>query len=364
MRGSREQEDASNRLLGRRQAGARIYKARTIEIEEQVCQDYAQWIPYVPEATKTALGKAWALGSAKGHRVGLRDYLVWAEEAGIPRAERFPASTTNLEDYAASRLGEKGSGGIRGKIYGIRAFHIRNRLPWQTSIYLKYVLEGVKRSAPKDGKRPKRRPVTRQRLEMLAEDLNMDDPKDVAVFAIATMAFFAQMRMGEILPTCARMDMFDGERHATGKDMGEPVSQAGSRVLWLPWTKVAKEEGEEVIICAQRGTIDPTRAWELHEGMNEIGSDTPLGSYLDLDGKRHILTVRKFIARCNEVWEGRDMPRLMGHCFRIGGTTYYLLAGVPPDVVKAMGRWSSDAFLKYWRSLELLGILHAENLDM
>jgi hypothetical protein len=28
-----------------------------------------------------------------------------------------------------------------------------------------------------------------------------------------------------------------------------------------------------------------------------------------------------------------------------------------------LGRWSSDAFLRYWRSLELLAPLHIENLE-
>ncbi len=53
----------------------------------------------------------------------------------------------------------------------------------------------------------------------------------------------------------------------------------------------------------------------------------------------------------------------MGHSFRIGGTTFFLIKGVNPDVVKALGRWSSDAFKKYWRNLEILGILHIELLD-
>ncbi|KAF9223513.1 hypothetical protein BS17DRAFT_705800, partial [Gyrodon lividus] len=47
----------------------------------------------------------------------------------------------------------------------------------------------------------------------------------------------------------------------------------------------------------------------------------------------------------------------------IGGTTEFLLASVPPDVIKALGCWSSDTFLHYWHSLELLAPLHVENLD-
>jgi hypothetical protein len=37
------------------------------------------------------------------------------------------------------------------------------------------------------------------------------------------------------------------------------------------------------------------------------------------------------------------------HGFRIGGTTEWLLRGLPFDVVRTLGRWSSDAFRLYLR---------------
>ncbi|KIK78586.1 hypothetical protein PAXRUDRAFT_80365, partial [Paxillus rubicundulus Ve08.2h10] len=75
----------------------------------------------------------------------------------------------------------------------------------------------------------------------------------------------------------------------------------------------------------------------------------------------HCLTRKKILARCNSIWTSNGIPASAGHSFRIGGTIELLLAGVPPDVVKALDRWSSDAFLRYWRSLELLAPLHIEN---
>jgi hypothetical protein len=45
---------------------------------------------------------------------------------------------------------------------------------------------------------------------------------------------------------------------------------------------------------------------------------------------------------CNEIWGAAGYPHTTGHSFRIGGTTELLLPGVTVDVVKAMGRWSSD----------------------
>jgi len=74
-----------------------------------------------------------------------------------------------------------------------------------------------------------------------------------------------------------------------------------------------------------------------------------------------MLTKVAFLSRCNQIWTASGYPRTTGHSFRIGGTTELLTSGVPPDVVKSMGRWSSDSFLRYWRDLETIAPLHARN---
>ncbi|KAG1829990.1 hypothetical protein EV424DRAFT_1378728 [Suillus variegatus] len=48
------------------------------------------------------------------------------------------------------------------------------------------------------------------------------------------------------------------------------------------------------------------------------------------------------------------LGNLKGHGLRIGGTLEYLLRGVPFDVVKSMGRWSSEAFTVYLRKHALI----------
>ncbi|KAF9030724.1 hypothetical protein BDZ89DRAFT_949451 [Hymenopellis radicata] len=85
-----------------------------------------------------------------------------------------------------------------------------------------------------------------------------------------------------------------------------------------------------------------------------------LASFIDERGQRKVLTKRAFLLRCNEIWLKEGLSRLTGHSFRIGGTTYFLLKGKDPNVVKALGRWSSDAFLRYWRQLDQLGIMYIE----
>ncbi|KIJ60482.1 hypothetical protein HYDPIDRAFT_53896, partial [Hydnomerulius pinastri MD-312] len=61
------------------------------------------------------------------------------------------------------------------------------------------------------------------------------------------------------------------------------------------------------------------------------------------------LTRTEFIKRITAAAQKAELPELKGHGIRIGGTLLYLLRGVPFDVVKTMGRWSSEAFTLYLR---------------
>lgn len=176
---------------------------------------------------------------------------------------------------------------------------------------------------------PPRPPVTRAMIVVLASHLNPADPLDACCLAAASAAFWGQLRLGEILSPWE--SSFPSSHISRRIHLSSPFNNNGSRKLFLPFTKVKKNKGEEVILCRQRDSSDP---------------DLPLFCYLLPAGLR-CLTRRKLLARCNEIWSTAGFKTVSGHSFRIGGTTEMLLSGVPPDVVKALGRWSSDSFLRY-----------------
>ncbi|KAE9391928.1 hypothetical protein BT96DRAFT_1000852 [Gymnopus androsaceus JB14] len=96
-------------------------------------------------------------------------------------------------------------------------------------------------------------------------------------------------------------------------------------------------EAEEVVYSPQPGRTSPTRAWREHIRVNRLGPDDPLVAYRDENGELKVLSKTVFLKRCNEVWSRHNIPRMTGHCFRIGGTTHYLVQGIPPDIVKMLG---------------------------
>jgi hypothetical protein len=58
------------------------------------------------------------------------------------------------------------------------------------------------------------------------------------------------------------------------------------------------------------------------------------------------------------------MGALNGHGLRIGGTTHLLLHGVDPWIIIKQVRWTSTAFLLYWRNVEeILPLFIGDSLD-
>ncbi|KAF9228056.1 hypothetical protein BS17DRAFT_793621 [Gyrodon lividus] len=224
----------------------------------------------------------------------------FCDHENIPLQLCIPASKHLLCAFAASRVGALAGNTVQTHLTAIKAWHIYNKKPWHGGPCLCY---------------PPHPPITCSMLLLLANSLSITDSFDAcclaaACFAISFKPAFVVCRF-HLLP---------------------PFNQNGSRKCHLPFTKL--------------GPSDPIATINNHLNINKIPPNLSLFSYLSTRGW-HCLTKKKLLARCNSIWLPARIPAITGHSFCIGGTTKLLLTRVPPDVVKALGHWSSDAFLCY-----------------
>jgi hypothetical protein len=77
-----------------------------------------------------------------------------------------------------------------------------------------------------------------------------------------------------------------------------------------------------------------------------------LFAYTTPSGQPKNLLKHEFLSFVTGIWSSALLAHVLGHSFRIGGAVELLLAGVPPQVVAAIGGWTSFAFLLYWRRME------------
>ncbi|KAF8229995.1 hypothetical protein L208DRAFT_1401199 [Tricholoma matsutake] len=200
----------------------------------------------------------------------------------------------------------------------------------------------------------------------LNEALSRTSGLDICVHAVCLLSFFAQVRSGKLLPPTQKLEKFDPHRHATFSHIAESDAQNSACNLHLPWSKTQKARRDDVWIPCQEAPLDPIHAIHKHYIKNKLEMNHPITAYRDAHGALVTLTRSTFIHCINQILRAMNKcyPCVMGHCFCIGGTTFYLVLGVPPDLVKKFGRWQSQAFLEYWRCLDYLGAIHIEGLPL
>lgn len=306
-----------------------------------------------------AISHAWATSTTNKYSNTIRLFHKFCDLENIPNHLRFPADEFVLCAFAASGAGISSFRTIRGKIAALKAWHHRHDTEWKGSMRLQLVLNGVKNLAPKSSSKPPRPPISAKMLNQLIQGLDLSDPLDSAVAACATVAFWGQCRLGELLPTAAYS--FSTSSNPSRSDIRRSTRNKDSYLLFLPRTKTNRS-GQNIVLTNQIGDCCPLKALKNHFKINQLSRKLPLFAYTSPRGI-HNLTKRRFLSRCNSIWTKLGYPRTTGHSFRIGGTTELLLAGVPPDVVKTLGRWSSDSFLRYWRLLDEIAPRYSRKID-
>ncbi|KAF8831102.1 hypothetical protein HHX47_DHR1000107 [Lentinula edodes] len=121
----------------------------------------------------------------------------------------------------------------------------------------------------------------------------------------------------------------------------------------LPWSKSTQEDGTNVVITRHGNILCAYDALAKHLQMNmKVPEDFSLFAYMDNDGIPQHMFKHSFLTFCYGVWEQAAMRHILGHSFRIGGAVELLLVGISLEVVAMIGRWTSLAFLLYWRHME------------
>ena len=171
-------------------------------------------------------------------------------------------------------------------------------------------------------------------------------------------------RLGELL--IQDRNSFDPARHVARNAQVHFRDIRGSArsyaVFHVPWTKTTKTAGADVILVDNEDPACAVPALRHHLRANaRVPDNAPLFSFETAGGGWAPMTRDWFLDRCNNVWERSNLPKLTGHCFRIGGATEHLLRGTHPDMVATLGSWKSRAFLEYWRKIESILPLFISN---
>lgn len=289
---------------------------------------------------------------------GLLRFTQFCDTYGVSERARMPASPVLLSAFASTDACGKGSGSMaRSWFSGLQLWHRLNGAPWYGKDFL---VDTVLKTADKMGinfQRPPRNPVSLDHLRTLRSCLDLSQPRDAAIWAVASAAFAGCRRLGELLP-CSGKPYDPGRHPARNTRMSRNVVNGHDTLTFrLPWTKMTGTDGGQCTLTSTAGTdrsdLCPVWAFNNHLSVNNLPHDAPLFAY-SAPGGSVCLTKETFLDITSYFFRARGLEKVHGHSYRIGGSVQLLLDGVSPEHIMTLGGWSSLCFLLYWRRLELV----------
>lgn len=274
---------------------------------------------------------------------GKRRYLSFCARANL---DPLPASESTLCRFVAY-LASEGlkAQSISGYLAAVRHLSIEAGFapqPRGECPRLAYVLKGVSRSqaaAPK----PRRLPVTPQILRLLKDAWERGTVDAYSARLISLTAFFGCFRIGELTHT--------GQSTRPAVEVSD-VSFEGNPVRARVHLRFSKTDpngaGADIILGSTDDPLCPVTALRNYLLVRPAG---PGALFVSPGGSPVSRTSFVAAVRAALLAAGVSSSGYTGHSFRIGAATSAARAGLATHLIKAMGRWSSDAFMVYLRLL-------------
>lgn len=305
---------------------------------------------------------AWAEGTLKHYNSAVVKLLRFSDVKKIDRRELLPISSDVAMQFVVwlSKKGEElaeddesvKSSMIKNYIPGVKAWHIFHKcdFPHKAEPSLNRL---VKASQIVEARQKeielKRSPVLISDLVILAENIDMKSEHNIIGVTIALVAFWGCARLGEIVSEDPRKILPTWEDVEWGPD-DRYVKIA------LREAKTAKPgEVQYIYLQDQKSCLDPVRALRL---LYNLRPRLPTDQIFQMNyGEEKGLVFKKsaLIDWYRVMWNKHRTHKkklLHGHSFRIGGASLRWNLGATREEVKALGRWTSDAYKIYLRKFD------------
>jgi hypothetical protein len=296
------------------------------------------------------LEHAFADSTRETYGTGLLLFHIFCDKKDIQDSQWAPACPALLSAFVSVLTGSYASKTIASYLHGVRAWHIIHGASWHPdTVETDAIIKAAISLCPPTSKRKACRPYTVDYMLALQGQLDVSSPLGAAIFTCLTTTFYTAARLGEFTLPNLKPESFDKSTHVMPANVSSVHDHSNLEMtaFHLPRTK-SSPTGEDVSWAKQHGLTDPDTAFANHLLVNAPPAHGLLFAYRH--GKGHCsLTKAKMLATLAKAARALCLDPLQGHGIRIGSTLEYLLRGVPFDVMKAKGRWASDAFLLYLR---------------
>ena len=295
------------------------------------------------EAKKFTL-EAYAPSTRQTYNTHRRTYLLFCEKLGYCPV---PATTDVLIKYTVFLARSLTFSSIKQYLNIIHTLHREWDLPnpLDNNFHLTSLLRGIRRSLGDTVKQ--KAPITPELLKAILSRLNLADPMDACVWAVALILFFGLLRKASILPNKAfirtdhrGLSRSDVKFYSWGMCLlirHTKTIQFKQRTLEIPISRMPNN-----VLCPVQATFQAFRATPCIPGNFPAFCVPSAKGIHAITGQQFVLRIKQCLHLC-----GKTSKMYAGHSFRRGGATWAYRIGLPAEIIRTMGDWKSSAYLGY-----------------
>jgi site-specific recombinase XerD len=283
------------------------------------------------------LAAAYEKSTLNKHRSALASFFRFCEKVGIAQGDRLPASEKLIVHWMVDAALAPTT--VKQYFSSIRSVHRVLGLPdpGVDTPVVQLALRGLQKLHTKPVR--VKLPITVDMIVRMRSFFDFSAHYDRCVYAAICVGVFGMLRSGELVRAESRFGPLR-RKHVT---LGQGVFSlfiAGSKTDMFG-------KGHRLQLVATGFAACPVVA--LSQYVNRapftLKSDEPLFMLsADVPLSRAVLVAKlsALVARL-----GSDPSCYAGHSLRRGGATSYAAAGVSDEIIKSLGRWSSDTYQRY-----------------
>ena len=285
-------------------------------------------------------------GTTRNLSYQINRYLDFCLEFGFSPA---PASQLQLRRFAqwiSDNPAVNAYGTVSNYLSAVKTFHkiIGVQPPNTTEHMTSLTLKGLRL----DMARPTHQaaPITPQILLMMFTMVNTACPEQITAWTALIFVFHLLLRKSNIVPDTQAA--FDNTKQLARSSI---TLARNAMIVQIVWSKTLQFKEKELLlplVALSNKVICPVYwSWAML-AKNPASASSPLFSYYR--GKRFMTLTYPRLMFWFKKWlcmAGLDHTLYSMHSFRRGGATFLHEADIPGQIIKLLGNWASDCYLRY-----------------
>ena len=290
--------------------------------------------------------KGYQPGSAKNLRTYINRYLDFCIKYKLPPVPAQGLQLRRFAQYLADSPTISAIETIHNYMWGLKTFHkLLDLPPPDTREFLTTLaFRGLKLTLARPVRQAE--PITQQILHRMFVHVDVNNEEQLVAWVALLFAFHMLLRKSNLVPDTQRL--FDPEKQLSRQNLCLALNAVLVDIVWSKTLQFKEKILPLPLIPLNDKRICPVYwTWRMISNV-KAGPADPVFCY-HRRGKYMILTYPRLTYWFKHWLDLASVPskRFTMHSFRRGGASFLNSANLPAQMIRLLGNWASESYLRY-----------------